>query len=214
MARLIVGNDAVFELMSSAPTTQQDQAFINSVTNTYQQAFGAIASSVNNAVQQFQQCWQQSDAARIVEALAHKVVAAFSQDKWQPLTDNWRIQNAPNPMLRGIMAIPEVRKLARKGMCCGYDGRYFDLAPDDEPEFHRDRLMARDGMFNINDDAKDDEPEWSFTCYDDTLLEDDPYANLTLGQKYLLEATEQSVLAMIAADIDPTDEYNGSLGRA
>lgn len=208
MARLLVGNDAVFEAMQPINFTAQVHDFIAERQHMYQQAFGNVQNSITAKINQWQQAFVDSDAARVATALMRQTQAYFHPESIRPLSEIWELQNAPRDMIRGIMAMPEARNLANKQMCNAYEGIYHDAYPTAKPEDHRDYKLVYDGIIV---DSDDDNIDYSMVLYGDDLVTEDPYQYLQVDQKHDIINTRALMRQALAEDIDFTDPMNNKL---
>lgn len=209
MARLTIGNDAVFEAMRPTNYTAQVYDFVNDQVNKYQQFFGGVQNCITDRIQQWQTAYVNTDAARVGMALVRQFQSHFAPESIRPLSDIWELQNAPTEMMRGIMAMPEARKLANKQMCNAYQGNYYDMFPTAQPQEHRDYKLVYDGIVI---DSPDDDVDYTYTLYGDDMVTEDAYQYLHVDQKHDIIATRNLMLAAMAEDIDFTDPMDGRLG--
>ena len=208
MARLIVGNDAVFEAMRPVNFTAQLYDFVAEQQQRYHQAFGNVQNALTDKIHHWQQAFVATDAARVAGAIMRQAESYFNPEGFRYLTNMWDIQNAPSDMIRGLMAMPEARNLANKQMCNAYEGQYFDAFPAATPQEHRDYKLVYDGIIV---DSEDDDIDYTMVLYGDDLVVDDPYQYLQAEQKYNVIEARSLMCKALAEDIDFTDPMNNKL---
>lgn len=209
MAQLIIGNDAVFEAMHTVNQGSSMRDFVQSAADRYHQTFGHVTSAVTSFVNEWQTQYLQSDAMRKATALLRMGQSFFSEDAIRPLREVWELQNAPARMLRGVMAMPEARKLHSRGMCYGYGNRYEDLFPTKRPEEHRDYKYVYDGA--VIDGVEDDDVDFTYVLYGDDFTVEDDYEFLTVDQKDDIKDTRTLMQKAIEENRDFTDPNDEAL---
>lgn len=209
MAVIIRGNDAVFDAMQPANVSASMYDFVRASAERYSAAFGHVSSAVNTYVTEWKNQYANSDAARRATALMRQVKSYFTSDEIRPLRSIDELQNAPARMLRGVMAMPEARSLANRGMCNGYAGRYVDIFPTKQAEDHRDYKYVYCGRVVEGDE--DSEYDYRYVTYGDDFVKDDDYEFLTVDQKDAIIDTRMLMYAAMAEDRDFTDPEDGLL---
>lgn len=202
MASLTIGNDAVFEAMHMPNVTANFRGFVDQQISRYQQIFGGVQNAITDRIHQWQNAYVQTDAARVANAIMRQSEAYFQPEHIRPLYTVADLQNAPANMLRGIMAMPEARKMYTAQTCDGYQGRYYDLHPAATPTEHRDYKLVYDGRIMDSDDKDID---YQMVQYGDDFDFEDAYQYLSVEQKEDIIDTRRLMWTAMAEDRDFTD---------
>lgn len=108
-----------------------------------------------------------NDAVRAAKAAINAAKGAFKPNVIINLDTLEEIQQAKPVMQRWIMANPYVREIYHNQQCCGYDGSYVDMYPNDIGEAHYDYRRVMNGM------VVEDDEGWYVTEYVEDLVEGD-----------------------------------------
>lgn len=158
---------------------------------------------VEKAQQTFERVMS-ADVIRSVAVAARRAATFWQRDDIRPLRTLEELQNAPNKMVRWVMANPELRSLYHRQQIDGYSERYFDREPGRVGEAHYDYRRVMDGVAVVDDEAD----SWQIKLYGDS---DDPNDELTPQQKSDIGVSWEASLAHLRSKREDTTSKWGAL---
>lgn len=207
--QVISGDDAVFDAMVFGQPPPQVSQYIAQQTQHAQQLFSNSGHWLMQHANNYYQSVRNDDAFRIARAIVHQVKSLWGTNTFQSLLQTSQVQNAPNVMVRWIMAEPTLRQLYLQGVAAGYGSRYIDSDPGVAGQYHVDYRLLHNGLMTIDTD-EDSDVDWTSVSYYD--LVDDNEIELTLSDKVNILDTHETVRNAIAAGRDPSCKYDTDLG--
>lgn len=160
MARLVYGDDLMFNAMSFGRASPEVSNFIHEQWNSVKSLPQFATSTIMQGVQQLTESIASSDIYQQAEAAINYIASLWGRDVIQYLPDLPKVQNAPVAMVPYLMAQPAVRNLYNKGACEGYGDDYIDHSPGatlgDLEEYRR----VMNGVVQFDDDDN-----WSATTF-------------------------------------------------
>jgi hypothetical protein len=176
----------------------------NQIQNTSQTLTDASRSFYNRATELYDQ-FHGSQAMRQARAAIRRAGSVFQEDRIRPLYEIGEIQNAPQSMIRFIMAEPTVRQMYHEQRCEGYGDKYIDMHPGTIGENHYDWRRVMDGVV-----VDVDEGDWKASFYLDDLIDGDRH--LLHEEKLDVLTTWDFVKAMMEeGKSDPTSPFDSNL---
>ncbi len=146
MAQVIYGDDSVF---AAATYGRPPPVVYEYLQQEAQRTSGMLSQAgqwVRERAQHFAQHVYNDQAFRIAHAALRQIQSLWGQDVIQPLNELWQLQNAPNSMVRWLMANPTVREPFHKDRCAGYGDRYVDAQPGAVGWDHLDYRLLNNGI--------------------------------------------------------------------
>lgn len=205
MAKIIYGDDLMFNLMDQSQVNPAFDQYVNAQMAQLAAMPGIVGSSIMAGTQALIEKVKTSDVYRRAEAALHYGMSLWGQNQIQQLEHLWQIQNAPNVMVPYLMANPTIRQLWIKDACEGYGERYFDDSPGAIGEDHEDYCRVMNGAVSFTDTG------WEATTY---VRFDERYDNvptLSVLQAMKIRDAWQMMDDAIAAGRDPTSRWDADL---
>lgn len=193
------------ETSSLALFGQASHATMQYINQRASDFIGALSQSSAAAAEDFRARFGEltnGKMARAATALRNRVAGYFQEDAVRYLSTVGQIQNAPQQMVRWVMAHPGMRTLYQQDSIVGYGERYIDVDPGGVGKGHYDYRRATNGMLLKNDDGV-----YQATSYADKILPDEvglsvvEQASIIRTWAVLDEALEEGVS-------DPSSEWN------
>jgi len=166
--------------------------------------YSQVLDSASGQLQQFQERVKSSgfyDIYRKAEAIINKVSAVGQPDAIRYLQRTGEIQNAPQQMVRWVMAQPTLRQLYHDNSIEGYGDRYADMHPGAIGKDHYDYRRATDGMVVKHED------QYQVVNYYEKIVEDDKPL-LTPEKVSILRTWDMIDSSLENSPVDPTSEWN------
>ena len=194
-------NGAVYGFTSPA----QLELFRSVPQETTQRLTDAGRWFVDKAQQTFERIMN-ADVIRSVNMAARRAATFWQRDEIRPLHKLEELQNAPNKMVRWLMANPELRRLYHRQQIDGYSERYFDCEPGRVGEAHYDYRRVMDGVAVVDDEND----SWQIKLYGDS---NDPNDELTPIQKTdVLVSWDSALLHLHTKREDVTSKWGALFG--
>lgn len=185
--------------------TNSFKEYLHNSLNNYTAQIAPHAAGIVEAVTTRFAEQMSTGAQRKIEAFRNKVAATWQADMVKVLGDVGQIQQAPDSMVRWVMAQPDIRQHFIEGRCEGYGDRYVDNNPGGVGLNHYDYRVATSGVVMQEDDA------FVVRNHYEHLYEEE--RELTLLEKNAIQVTWETMCASMETDItDPTSEWNAVLG--
>lgn len=211
MANVIYGDDLQFRALAYGAPHPGTLEFLANQFNNVSQVVQNGAAMFTERVRSMYDEFNSETAMRLTQAAIRRVTTLWGGDSIRLLDSIADFQNAPNKMVRWIMAEPSVRELYHQQRLDGYSDLYVDVHPGAVGEHHYDYRRVMDGIVVLNDDPDENTPEWYAVSYIEDLIEDD--VALTLPEQVDIMDTWKAVARHIKiGGDDPTSRYNAQLG--
>lgn len=147
------------------------------------------------------------NAIRYARGVLAKAKGVFQGQHIHSIWETIAMQDASITMQRWIMANPNVRRMYHAQKCDGYSDTYVDVDPGAVGDDHYDYRRVMDGQFVWN---PDEETDWQFTQYLESLKEGD--RDLIHAEQVDIRNTWTAMdLVMALAKDDPTSAVRGTL---
>lgn len=203
MARVIYGDDEVFDAMLYPHQNPMNASWINAQFNNLSQTLTESGRKFMDSCKNISQTIQNSDIMRRVQLALRQSGSHNNPDQVRYLNTLEDIQAATGPMVRWNMACPDIRELYYKDRCHGYGDSYFDVNPkavgDDDYNYRR----VMNGVFHEKD------TEIVYKHYHETLHEGD--RELSPFEQFDILNTWDMIKFYVQEGIDPTDPEGGEL---
>lgn len=189
--------------------SNQLQEYMASTVNNFAATVGQSAASTVSFVTERFNDFRTGKTFRKLEAVRNKLNNFWEVDSVRTLSNVGMIQNAPDEMVRWVMAHPGMQQAYIDNRTEGYGDRYINTDPGKVGKFHRDYRLATHGVVvrtpvkgNVHYDA---------STYFDPMV-DEAY-NLSVLDKACIANTYDVLTDCLAnGDADPASEWNGLLG--
>ena len=178
---------------------------VNYVNNRAKEFMGIVSQSSKEIVDRFRRDFSEATSghvSRAAQAVRNRVLGYFQDDSIRYLSSVGQIQNAPNKMVRWVMAHPGIRDYYHQGSVMGYGDRYEDVARDVSGPRHYDYRRVTNGMI-----IKNESGAYSATTYAERLHGSDIDLNVS-QQSAILRTWMVLDEALEDGVIDPTSEWN------
>ena len=126
--------------------SQQMQDYITTSVQQYVAAVKTTAPDIAAAVQTRFNEIRSSAAVQYVKNIKHRLASLWQTDSIRFLSTIDHIQQAPDSMLKFVMAQPDLRRLYQNNGLSAYDNRYVDEYPDTIANTHYDYRRVTDGV--------------------------------------------------------------------
>lgn len=209
MAHVIYGGTNEYDSLIYGPKAEGTLRYIEqNMQNVSQMLSSTLTDAGRSFFSTAADLWNQfhgSEAVRLANAAMRKASSIFQVDVIRNISSIEEIQNAPQCMIRYIMAEPTVRQLYHDQRCEGYGDSYIDLYKNDMGERHYDYRRVMDGMVVDTDDGG-----WKHSHYIEELVTGD--RDLTHGEKTdVLSAWDYVKHYVKVGEYDPTSSWNNKL---
>lgn len=211
MATVIQGGDDTFNALALGEMHPGTQQFLSTQLQAPTHHLTEQGQRFFQSTQELFKRFEDSRAMRLITAAKRAVGGIWNSDEVKYLSTIEELQWAPSKMRRLIMAEPEIRRLYHQQRLEGYGDVYRDAYPDDIGEAHYDYRRVTNGFIFVNEDAKDDEPEWSCTTYFDDHEEYGDRELDLLEQVDVVNTWEAARLRLRKGGDDPTSRFNAAL---
>ena len=206
MAEILYGDSQLFNAMV---VPQAHPSTIQFLQHQLERPTQHLTQAGQSFIQQSQEFFQRFDyqsIARQAQAVKRAVGGLWQSDEIRYLATIDAIQNAPQKMLRGLMACPEVRQAYQEERIEGYYGLYTDPHSGQIGEEHHDYRRVMNGITTLNDDDT-----WGATTYfDEALEEDEPITEAE--QHDILDTWEVMRANLVQGRRDFTSPSDGEIG--
>lgn len=207
MARVYVADDDTFAFRAYA---RPQVGITDFIQNQMSQAAGMLDSVGQVLFRNAQTIYQNSQmnpALRIASAAIRQVQSLWGNDTIQPLSELWKLQNAPPSMVPWIMAHEGLSKLWSQQRCDGYQGQFFNIQPGLHGEANLYWQQIHTGMVQMDEETG----AWEANTYSSS--EDDRTGmNLSFDDQCDIVYTHTWVSHYIEEGRDPTSKWDSDLG--
>lgn len=206
MAQVIYGDDSIF---AAATYGRPPPVVYDYLQQEAQRTSGLLSQAgqwVRERAQHFAQHVFNDQAFRIAHAAIRQIQSLWGQDVIQPLNELWQLQNAPNTMVRWLMANPTVRTLYQQERCAAYGERYVDAQPGAIGWDHLDYRLLNNGIVVETEDG------WEAT---NMYVDSDEYeaAQLTFQHQRQILAAWSLQDCAVEEGRDPTSVFDIDLPK-
>ena len=202
-----------------APSSNDAMNYIQSGIQSYMAAIPNAPSFIRDRVMTGFEKFRESEIGRHVQAIRYKIRNFWQDDSIRPIWDVGSLQQAPNSMVRWVMANPTVREYYQDDRIEGYGKRYVDPAPDANGRDFYDYRQATEGIimpqYTLRQlEEMENPPVQVPECYVN-------YYEPLIGMDSRLQHLEKAAIQMawaVAEDAldeglsDPTSEWNATVG--
>lgn len=204
--QVMYGDSNTFDALVGGLATPELDNYLAGMNHDFSRAVsGTVMDRIINSTASSMRSMNTNTVTRTMRSLSRQLDNIWKPDIIRELNDIGELQNAPNPMIRYLMAEPTVRRRYHQNRIAGYDDRYVDLQPGVVGEQHYDYRRVNQGLYQ---DGPND--EYRPVQYYDELHEDDRELNVE-EQMFILSAHERLRAALDAGQEDPTSIYNAAL---
>lgn len=191
---------AIFAQPTNATTN-----YISNAVNTFMAQSHNIPDTIAAHVMQQHAAFKESTIGRGVAAIRNKIGTFFQADSIHMLKGVGEVQQAPDSMVRWIMANPSLRKLYHDKRVEGFGKRYTDPQPLVSGKLHYDYRRVMDGVVTEKDGVVSYSNFYDAPLPGDTVLSLIDKAVIRMAWCAVDEAIEEGVT-------DPSSEWNGMIG--
>jgi len=202
-----------------APASNDAMQYIQQGVQNYLSMVADVPTYIRDKVLSGFENFRESEIGRQVQAVRYKIRNFWQDDSIRPIWDVGSLQQAPNAMVRWIMANPSVREYYHDGRIEGYGDRYVDPAPEVAGRDFYDYRQATDGIIGPQYTLRELEemdtppevvPESYVNYYEpllgmDTRLQFMDKAAIQIAWSVAEDALDEGIS-------DPTSEWNALIG--
>lgn len=197
------GHDTLDAMNYVQPSASTQNFFAQKLQQWGQVAQQTGSTFMQNVVTQVQEL-AKFDLAAKANALAHKNHAFWHGDNIRPLRTLGELQQAPNMMVRWMMAQPDYRRRYLDNTCEAYGNKFVNYQGNDVGIDQQDYRTLYNGTIVTSNDKQ---------YYRNFMEEhDEQDVNLSVEQRFdILESHELFKAHLDCNDRDPGDPWNGRL---
>lgn len=213
MAIVIRGDRQVFDQMLSGGQSPQLREYVSQTNQYFQNALTQVGAQFVSHAQQVFARMSSDEAASIARRAMALVNIHLQQDIIYTPTTIEELQEAPNTMVRWIMAYPELRQRYFENTIDAYGDRYIDTQPDNSIGWtHHDYQEIYSGWLEpVYKETKDEEGnatgEW-FDEHTEVLFETNYRELLDEEAAMIMSAHALVARALLKEKRDPTSYYD------
>lgn len=179
--------------------------YVNQTIDRFSSYASSIPTAIGQMVMDKHRELMDTGLSRKVEAIRHKINNFWEEDCIRPLPTVGDIQQAPDSMVRWIMANPTIRNYYHEERVEGFGERYIDREPEYVGKDQYDYRRVMDGMVVVDKETK----QASYSNFHEEYIAEDVV--LTTIEKATIKMAWDTINDNIdEGDIsDPTSEWNG-----
>ena len=182
--------------------------YINQSVERFAARAAEVPGVIANTIIDKHRAMLASNASRKIEAMRHKIGNLGMADTIRPLWTNGAVQQAPNSMVRWVMANPTIREYYHDDRMEGYGDRYNDVQPEYVGKNQYDYRRVMDGVIEVDNETG----EAAYSQYYEEIVDNDVV--LTSLEKASIRLTWDAINdEMDEGNMDdPTSEWNSLIG--
>lgn len=209
MVQIVSGGAVGFDAGVYMPPPPDTVNYLQNTMNQYMGMLGAPARQFYDTIADRVTSYDYEKLAYMAQAVVRNVEGMWMDNRIQPLYDIGHFQQAPQVMVRWLMAEPTIRKLYHNGEAEGYGENYVDNCPGMIGEDHHDWQVVNDGIMFEDDDGEDYSTEY---FYESNPQYDPEYDSLNINDvaNIMCSWTHMAEYARQKRD-DPTSKWNAQL---
>lgn len=204
MAKVVMGDPTIFSAMVYGQEDPRLTEYVQTQWQSWSNRLNDVGNQFIQRAADFHEGVRNSNAMRVARAAMRRVSSLWGTNEIREIREVWQVQNAPDKMVRWIMASPTIRNLYHQQRCDGYSGRYIDVQPNKRGVEHDDYRILMSGML------VETENDWEITTWANDIDHVDD--NLSFEDKVVVLDAIELAEAAISQGIDPTSKWDDDLG--
>lgn len=209
MVNIVSSGSVGFDASVYVPPPPETVGYIQQNLDRFKNSLGIPAANQYASVIDRITSYDYQKLGYMLQAVGRTVENMWMDNVIQPLTQIGHLQQAPQVMVRWLMAEPTYRQLYHNGEAEGYGDRYYDRNPNNIGHTHHDWQVVNDGMFVVEDDGMDSSTEY---FYDSNPQYDEEYDELNVNDcANIIGSWSHMAAAAIAKRDDPGSAWNAQL---
>lgn len=208
MAVIFVDNIDDATAVSFSQASSETMAYIENSMSNFMANASRVSADIRDKVFGEYEKFKQQEFGRAAVALRHKVSNFLKGDTIRILPTVGDIQQAPDRMIRFIMADTTLREMYHAGRIEGYGDRYTDVYPTLNGEHSYDYRRIMDGAV-VTETNEDGVLTGKYTNYYEELVPEDFILNSL--DRATIQVVQELARNSLSNDDnrDPTSEWNG-----
>lgn len=208
MANFHSGGTMGFDAGVYIPPPPDTVSYLQQTANNFHGRLDGFAANMYQSMADKIASFNYENLAYMAQAVYRMADGLWLDNRIQPLQQIGHFQNAPQSMVRWLMAEPTIRQLYHNGEAEGYGENYIDRCPNDIGETHHDWQIVNDGVF----DTEDDMDVTNEYFYDSNPQYDPEFDELNIHDVTNIMSSWKHMAAFAKAKRDdPTSKWNGRL---
>lgn len=203
------GGHVGFDAGVYVPPPPETVNYLQATMDNYRSRLGGSAQNLYQSVVHQVASFDYEKLAYMAQAVVRTVNGMWMDNVIQPLWEIGHFQQAPQVMVRWLMAEPTIRQLYHNGEAEGYGDRYIDISPGVVGAQHHEWQIVNDGMYSTDEDGSDVSTEY---FYDSNPQYDPEFDELNVNDaaNIMRSWTHMAEFARAKRD-DPTSKWNSQL---